>query len=129
MPVTGRATAGPTTRAQPKACASTATVGRLGLAVVRRTAVRHDDAMQPVVAGDNRVRARVRTFSRSTAAPAAPRSLATEAPVISALTLDATPDGVATLFFADEMATVYAVNAQRPGALEAAREVVPDLDR
>jgi polyvinyl alcohol dehydrogenase (cytochrome) len=35
----------------------------------------------------------------------------TDAPVHSALTLERTPDGVATLFFADEMATVYAVNA------------------
>lgn len=40
-------------------------------------------------------------------------SLKTEAPVHSALTLDRTPDGVATLFFADEMATVYAVDATR----------------
>jgi len=37
----------------------------------------------------------------------------TDAPVHSALTLDRTPDGVATLFFADEMATVYAVDATR----------------
>jgi polyvinyl alcohol dehydrogenase (cytochrome) len=35
----------------------------------------------------------------------------TDAPVHSALTLGRTPDGVATLFFADEMATVYAVDA------------------
>jgi len=40
-------------------------------------------------------------------------SLKTEAPVHSALTLDRTPDGVATLFFADEMATVYSVDATR----------------
>lgn len=40
-------------------------------------------------------------------------SLKTEAPVHSALTLDRTPDGVATLFLADEMATVYAVDAAR----------------
>jgi polyvinyl alcohol dehydrogenase (cytochrome) len=40
-------------------------------------------------------------------------SLKTEAPVHSALTLDRTPDGIATLFFADEMATVYAVEATR----------------
>jgi polyvinyl alcohol dehydrogenase (cytochrome) len=40
-------------------------------------------------------------------------SFKTEAPVHSALTLDRTPDGVATLFFADEMATVYAVDATR----------------
>ena len=38
-------------------------------------------------------------------------SLATDAPVHSALTLDRTPDGVATLFFADELAMVYAVDA------------------
>lgn len=38
-------------------------------------------------------------------------SFKTEAPVHSALTLDATPDGTGTLFFADEMATVYAVDA------------------
>jgi polyvinyl alcohol dehydrogenase (cytochrome) len=37
----------------------------------------------------------------------------TDAPVHSALTLDRTPDGVATLFFADETATVYAVDATR----------------
>jgi len=37
----------------------------------------------------------------------------TDGPVHSALTLDRTPDGVATLFFADEMATVYAVDATR----------------
>jgi len=35
----------------------------------------------------------------------------TDAPVHSALTLDRTPDGVPTLFFADEMATVHAVDA------------------
>ena len=35
----------------------------------------------------------------------------TDAPVHSALTLGTTPDGVATLFFADETATVYAVAA------------------
>ena len=35
----------------------------------------------------------------------------TDAPVHSALTLDRTPDGVTTLFFADEMATVHAVDA------------------
>lgn len=40
-------------------------------------------------------------------------SLKTEAPVHSALTLDRTPDGVATLFFADETAAVYAVDATR----------------
>jgi polyvinyl alcohol dehydrogenase (cytochrome) len=38
-------------------------------------------------------------------------SFATDAPIHSALTLDQTPDGVQTLFFADELATVYAVNA------------------
>jgi polyvinyl alcohol dehydrogenase (cytochrome) len=38
-------------------------------------------------------------------------SFKTDAPVHSALTLDRTPDGVATVFFADEMATVYAVDA------------------
>jgi len=38
-------------------------------------------------------------------------SFRTDAPVHSALTLDRTPDGVATLFFADEMATVHAVDA------------------
>jgi polyvinyl alcohol dehydrogenase (cytochrome) len=38
-------------------------------------------------------------------------SFKTDAPVHSALTLDRTPDGVATLFFADEMATVHAVDA------------------
>lgn len=38
-------------------------------------------------------------------------SLATDAPVHSALTLDRTPDGVATLFLADELAMVYAVDA------------------
>jgi len=38
-------------------------------------------------------------------------SLKTDAPVHSSLTLDRTPDGIATLFFADEMATVYAVDA------------------
>ena len=38
-------------------------------------------------------------------------SFKTDAPVHSALTLDATPDGTSTLFFADEMATVYAVDA------------------
>ena len=40
-------------------------------------------------------------------------SLKTDAPVHSTLTLDTTPDGVNTLFFADEMATVYAVDATR----------------
>ena len=38
-------------------------------------------------------------------------SFKTDAPVHSALTLDTTPDGANTLFFADEMATVYAVEA------------------
>ncbi len=38
-------------------------------------------------------------------------SFKTDAPVHSALTLDRTPDGVATLFFADEMANVHAVDA------------------
>jgi len=38
-------------------------------------------------------------------------SFKTDAPVHSALTLDRTPDGVATLFFADEMATVHAIDA------------------
>jgi len=38
-------------------------------------------------------------------------SFRTDAPVHSALTLDRTPDGVATLFFADELATVHAVDA------------------
>lgn len=38
-------------------------------------------------------------------------SFKTDAPVHSALTLDRTPDGVATLFFADEMATVHALDA------------------
>jgi polyvinyl alcohol dehydrogenase (cytochrome) len=40
-------------------------------------------------------------------------SFKTDAPVHSSLTLDQTPDGVPTLFFADEMATVYAVDATR----------------
>jgi polyvinyl alcohol dehydrogenase (cytochrome) len=40
-------------------------------------------------------------------------SFKTDAPVHSALTLDRTADGVATLFFADEMANVYAVDATR----------------
>jgi len=40
-------------------------------------------------------------------------SFKTDAPVHSSLTLDQTPDGVATLFFADETATVYAVDATR----------------
>jgi polyvinyl alcohol dehydrogenase (cytochrome) len=35
----------------------------------------------------------------------------TDGPVHSAITLDRTPDGVDTLFFADELATVYAVDA------------------
>jgi len=35
----------------------------------------------------------------------------TDGPVHSAITLDRTPDGVHTLFFADELATVYAVSA------------------
>jgi len=35
----------------------------------------------------------------------------TDGPVHSAITLDRTPDGVNTLFFADELATVYAVDA------------------
>jgi len=39
-------------------------------------------------------------------------SFKTDAPVHSALTLDQTPDGTSTLFFADEMATVYAVDAR-----------------
>ena len=38
-------------------------------------------------------------------------ALPTDGPVHSAITLDRTPDGVATLFFADELATVYAVDA------------------
>jgi len=38
-------------------------------------------------------------------------SFKTEGPVHSALTLDTTPDGVATLYFADELASVYAVDA------------------
>lgn len=38
-------------------------------------------------------------------------SFAPDAPVHSALTLDRTPDGVNTLFFADELAMVYAVDA------------------
>jgi len=40
-------------------------------------------------------------------------SFKTDAPVHSSLTLDQTPDSVPTLFFADEMATVYAVDATR----------------
>jgi polyvinyl alcohol dehydrogenase (cytochrome) len=40
-------------------------------------------------------------------------SFKTDAPVHSALTLDRTPDGVSTLFFADEMAMVYALDATR----------------
>jgi polyvinyl alcohol dehydrogenase (cytochrome) len=40
-------------------------------------------------------------------------SFRTDAPVHSTLTLDRTPDGVNTLFFADETATVYAVDATR----------------
>jgi polyvinyl alcohol dehydrogenase (cytochrome) len=39
-------------------------------------------------------------------------SFKTDAPVHSALTLEQTPDGTSTLFFADEMATVYAVDAR-----------------
>jgi polyvinyl alcohol dehydrogenase (cytochrome) len=68
---------------------------------------------QPVVAGDTvflgSKGAHLLALDRGTGCVR--WSLATEAPVHSALTLDATPDGVATLFFADEMATVYAVNA------------------
>ncbi len=40
-------------------------------------------------------------------------SFKTDAPVHSSLTLDRTPDGVNTLFFADETATVYAVDATK----------------
>jgi polyvinyl alcohol dehydrogenase (cytochrome) len=35
----------------------------------------------------------------------------TDGPIHSAITLDRTPDGINTLFFADELATVYAVDA------------------
>jgi len=68
---------------------------------------------QPVVAGDT-----VFLGSKGTHLLALDRqsgcvrwSLAAEAPIHSALTLDRTPDGVNTLFFADEMAMVYAVDA------------------
>lgn len=40
-------------------------------------------------------------------------SFRTDAPVHSTLTLDRTPDGIATLFFADETATVYAIDATK----------------
>jgi len=40
-------------------------------------------------------------------------SFKADAPVHSTLTLDTTPDGVNTLFFADETATVYAVDATK----------------
>jgi polyvinyl alcohol dehydrogenase (cytochrome) len=68
---------------------------------------------QPVVAGDT-----VFLGSKGTHLLALDRhsgcvrwSFAAEAPVHTALTLGQTPDGVATLFFADEMAAVYAVDA------------------
>jgi len=68
---------------------------------------------QPVVAGDT-----VFLGSKGTHLLALDRttgcvrwSYAAEAPIHSALTLDQTPDGVATLYFADEMAMVYAVEA------------------
>ena len=68
---------------------------------------------QPVVAGDT-----VFLGSKGTHLLALDRgggcvrwSFAAEAPIHSALTLDKTSDGVATLFFADEMAMVYAVDA------------------
>lgn len=69
---------------------------------------------QPVVAGDT-----VFVGSKGAHLFALDRSsgcvrwyLKTDGPVHSALTLDTTPDGVATLFFADETATVYAVTAK-----------------
>ncbi len=69
---------------------------------------------QPVVAGDT-----VFVGSKGAHVFALDRSsgcvrwyLKTDGPVHSALTLDTTPDGVATLFFADETATVYAVTAK-----------------
>jgi polyvinyl alcohol dehydrogenase (cytochrome) len=68
---------------------------------------------QPVVAGDT-----VFLGSKGTHLLALDRqsgcvrwSFAAEAPIHSALTLDQTPDGLNTLFFADEMAMVYAVDA------------------
>ncbi len=68
---------------------------------------------QPVIAGDT-----VFLGSKGTHLLALDRrsgcvrwTFAAEAPIHSALTLDATPDKVATIFFADEMAMVYAVDA------------------
>jgi polyvinyl alcohol dehydrogenase (cytochrome) len=68
---------------------------------------------QPVIAGDT-----VFLGSKGTHLLALDRrsgcvrwTFAAEAPIHSALTLDATPDKVATIFFADEMAVVYAVDA------------------
>ena len=116
VPVTGRANWGlgrDNTRAAEGVRIDRDNVGRLELlwsvALPSVTTMRS----QPVVAGDTvflgSKGAHLLALDRGTGCVR--WSLATEAPVHSALTLDATPDGVATLFFADEMATVYAVNA------------------
>jgi polyvinyl alcohol dehydrogenase (cytochrome) len=116
VPVTGRANWGlgrDNTRAAEGVRIDRENVGRLELiwsvALPAVTTMRS----QPLVAGDTvflgSKGAHLLALDRGTGCVR--WSLATEAPVHSALTLDATPDGLATLFFADEMATVYAVNA------------------
>jgi polyvinyl alcohol dehydrogenase (cytochrome) len=94
---------------------SSENVGRLelqwSLALPAVTSMRS----QPVIAGDT-----VFLGSKGTHLLALDRhsgcvrwSFQAEAPIHSALTLDRTPDGVDTLFFADEMAMVYAVDATK----------------
>ncbi len=68
---------------------------------------------QPVVAGDTVFVGSkgAHVFALDRRSGCVRWSFKTDGPVHSALTLDTTPDGVATLFFADEMASVYAVSA------------------
>jgi polyvinyl alcohol dehydrogenase (cytochrome) len=116
VPVTGRANWGlgrENTRAAEGVRIDRDNVGRLELAWSVALPSVTTMRSQPVVAGDTvflgSKGAHLLALDRRTGCVR--WSLATDAPVHSALTLDATPDGVATLFFADEMATVYAVNA------------------
>jgi polyvinyl alcohol dehydrogenase (cytochrome) len=116
VPVTGRANWGlgrDNARAAEGVLIDRDNVGRLELAWSVALPSVTTMRSQPVVAGDTvflgSKGAHLLALDRRTGCVR--WSLATEAPVHSALTLDATPDGVATLFFADEMATVYAVNA------------------
>ena len=68
---------------------------------------------QPVVAGDTVFLGSkgAHLFALDRRSGCVRWSFATEAPIHSAVTLDRMSDGVSTLFFADEKATVYAVDA------------------